>query len=266
MMDEWDREAQALIDAARSEPGLWPEEHARYRARLVKRLGSGLAAGAVIESIAPPSSSAALASSKTAFSVGKVAVFAKIIAGVSVVAIAVGVYSVERANSRPTTAVTTSTKGVAPANRAESAPRGPSAAVGPSADRTLEPPAASVGSTSPADESEVARTPLRPSTASAPSSSSKSSSTFTADVNLLRNVHQAIAEGRAAQALALLDVRRTQAPEGAFAPERAAARVVALCRLGRTAEARAEAERFLASYPRSPLGERVRHTCSATDR
>ena len=44
--------------------------------------------------------------------------------------------------------------------------------------------------------------------------------------------------------------------------ERAAARVVTLCRLGRVDDARAEAARFVRDRPRSPLVERVRSTCA----
>jgi hypothetical protein len=42
--------------------------------------------------------------------------------------------------------------------------------------------------------------------------------------------------------------------------------VQTLCRLGRTAEARSEAERFLKATPDSPLTSSVKSSCAAAER
>jgi hypothetical protein len=66
--------------------------------------------------------------------------------------------------------------------------------------------------------------------------------------------------GDAARALALLE---EQSAGGAqLREERAAARILALCQLGRADEARAAAAAFLAERPSSPLTDRVRASCA----
>jgi hypothetical protein len=45
-------------------------------------------------------------------------------------------------------------------------------------------------------------------------------------------------------------------------PERDAAKIVALCAVGRVADARAAAQTFLASSPRSPFAARIRASCA----
>ena len=49
---------------------------------------------------------------------------------------------------------------------------------------------------------------------------------------------------------------------GVLREEQRAARILALCAAGRTGEAKAEAQRFLAESPRSPMAERVRSSCA----
>ena len=87
--------------------------------------------------------------------------------------------------------------------------------------------------------------------------------TFADDARLLRDVRAALAAGQNERALSLLDSRKASLPEGALAEEREAARIVTLCKLGKGAEARARATRFLALHGSSPLAERVRRACAA---
>ena len=68
-------------------------------------------------------------------------------------------------------------------------------------------------------------------------------------------------EGDAARALALLEAEKANAEGQKLREERAAARVLALCKLGRVEEANAEASQFLEKSPRSPLADRVRKAC-----
>jgi hypothetical protein len=94
--------------------------------------------------------------------------------------------------------------------------------------------------------------------------SSASPSLLAADVQLMHDVESALAAGQPERALSLLDARRASHVSGPLDEERAAARIVTLCKLGRGDEARAEAGHFLRDWPRSPLVERVRSTCPKT--
>jgi RNA polymerase sigma-70 factor (ECF subfamily) len=84
---------------------------------------------------------------------------------------------------------------------------------------------------------------------------------MTAEADLLRGVDAALKAGNAARALAKLDQHRATFPSGMLVEEREAERVVVLCALGRTDEARAAASVFLRDRPRSPLAGRVRASC-----
>ena len=77
----------------------------------------------------------------------------------------------------------------------------------------------------------------------------------------LGEAHSALQSGDAERALSLLDQQSAAHAQGELREERAAARVVALCKLGRTTEARAVAESFLRENPRSLLADRVRAAC-----
>jgi RNA polymerase sigma-70 factor (ECF subfamily) len=74
----------------------------------------------------------------------------------------------------------------------------------------------------------------------------------------------ALHAGDAARALALFDQHARTYPNGLLSEERAAERVLALCDLGRHAEARLGAGEFLRQYPRSPLAARLRESCATT--
>ncbi len=75
---------------------------------------------------------------------------------------------------------------------------------------------------------------------------------------ILDAARTAIAAGAPAKALGLVRQYQERYPSGVFVPEAAALRIEALVRLGRGAEARALAERFVASQPAGPLTERVK--------
>jgi outer membrane protein assembly factor BamD (BamD/ComL family) len=85
-----------------------------------------------------------------------------------------------------------------------------------------------------------------------------------AEVLLLGEAHAAIRNGQAEHALALLDEHSRRFPRGALGEEREASRVTALCALGRVAEARAAADRFLRVSPLSPHAGRVRASCGGS--
>jgi hypothetical protein len=77
----------------------------------------------------------------------------------------------------------------------------------------------------------------------------------------LAEVQNALSEHRGAEALRLLEVQGRSFASGALVQERAAARIFALCELGRRGEARVAAEGFAQTWPDSPLIGRVVATC-----
>jgi len=83
--------------------------------------------------------------------------------------------------------------------------------------------------------------------------------TLAAETHRLREARAALKGGDASRALSLLDEQSAAGPQ--LREERAAARVLALCDLGRVDDARAAAARFLAESPRSPMADRVRASC-----
>jgi hypothetical protein len=85
------------------------------------------------------------------------------------------------------------------------------------------------------------------------------------EIALLNDAQRALANGQPDRALALLERHARQFPRGSLTEERAAARIIALCDLGRVTAARAETAAFVRQFPSSPLGDRVRATCG-TDR
>jgi len=84
------------------------------------------------------------------------------------------------------------------------------------------------------------------------------------ETSLLLTSQGALREGDAARALALLDDHARRFPNGALAEERDASRVLALCALGRTVEAKTAGQTFLAAHPRSPAAARVRASCGGS--
>jgi hypothetical protein len=87
------------------------------------------------------------------------------------------------------------------------------------------------------------------------------SATVGLEARLLRSADEALRDGDATRALALLREHARAYPNGVLAEERGVVLVSTLCRLGRVAEAREEAARFLRTTPESPLAASVRSSC-----
>lgn len=153
----------------------------------------------------------------------------------------------------------------------------------PPAPKTLMPVATSfsVGEKEPAPRAIASETPepspsassktdaprrALPKTTTAPSAAPnpEPDDTLLAETRRLREAHGALQGGDAERALALLDAQTADAEGQKLREERAAARVLALCKLGRVAEANEEASRFLQASPRSPLADRVRKACQTS--
>jgi hypothetical protein len=76
-------------------------------------------------------------------------------------------------------------------------------------------------------------------------------------IALVDAARASLAAGAGERALDLLREYRDRYPSGGFRPEAAALRIEALAKLGRSTEARALAERFIAEFGRGPLADRV---------
>lgn len=85
-----------------------------------------------------------------------------------------------------------------------------------------------------------------------------------AETLLLESAQRALAARDAEHALALLAEHAQRFPNGALTEERGAARVLALCELGRTNEARSAFAAFLRTAPRSPLIPRLQDSCASS--
>ena len=85
-----------------------------------------------------------------------------------------------------------------------------------------------------------------------------------AEVRLLGEAHAAMRGGDAERALVLLEEHARRYPRGALGEERDAARIAALCALGRVGEARQAANRFLRATPLSPHAGPIRASCGGS--
>jgi hypothetical protein len=75
-------------------------------------------------------------------------------------------------------------------------------------------------------------------------------------------VQAALGTNDAARALQLLDAQDRAFSGGTLTQERAAARVLALCISGRSAEAQLAKQTFLSAYPGSPWLRRINAACA----
>ena len=262
-MSDLSTDAKRLLEAARTETGLSPEERARVRSRIFAAVGAGSIAA---------TGATAKASAKIALSVKTWLV------GGAVAALASGgTYYVHGRAEQPGGAVTT-----------VNAPRGsrartdrPSADPVPGTDPVrvsgaAEPEEATGSSTANgAAVAEIAKSTPDPTGVSVParqrssmkaveSIAAPTASTgtgFARDALLLRDVRAALASGQPERAMAMLDARGGEHDQGVLGEEREAARIVTLCALGRIREAGEASRRFFAAHGSSPLAERVRRAC-----
>jgi RNA polymerase sigma-70 factor (ECF subfamily) len=85
--------------------------------------------------------------------------------------------------------------------------------------------------------------------------------TVSEEMRLLGAAQRELSARRGDEALRLLEEHARKFPEGALGEERLAVRVLALCDLGRVAEARQATRDFLSRFPVSPLVPRIRESC-----
>ncbi len=95
----------------------------------------------------------------------------------------------------------------------------------------------------------------------APKPQARSRDSLAEEVALLSRAETELHAGRPAKALLALAEHQRKFPRGALAEERTAARIQALCALGRSDEANAQLRQLLHISPNSPQEERARQAC-----
>ena len=112
-----------------------------------------------------------------------------------------------------------------------------------------------------------ARPPPMASVATAPAGSTRAASSpgdVAAEVRLLGDAQSEMRAGEPERALLLFDEHARRYPKGALGEERDAARIGALCALGRISEAREATDRFLRAAPLSPHAGPLRASCGGS--
>jgi hypothetical protein len=120
----------------------------------------------------------------------------------------------------------------------------------------IDPPQGAAASASSATAAEAQ--PLEP----RPTAVQRRSSRLAEEVSILSRAETELHAGRPASALELLEEHRRKFPSGALVQERIAARIHALCALGRTSEAESELARLKRVSPDSPQESRAREACA----
>jgi hypothetical protein len=228
-------DTQSLLDAARDAHDPSAADRARIRAKVAARVGAG--AFATTAAVAGASGTA-----RGALKAG----IAAVVGGAILVG---GLWWKSAHEPQPAPPIQTAPVVAAPAPTPT-----------PVVDPGLEPATVPVESLAPVIEKRVAQ-PAPVATDTQPRQEGQS--TLEAELALLRDAKKALDDGDSSRALGILDEHQRRFPNGILVEERASTRVLALCAAGRTAEARASAQDFLAKYPRSPSAPRVRASCGA---
>lgn len=273
-MSEIDPDLQKLIDAAADGDNPTPADRARIRLALMATVATGAAtaaagtsdlasAGATKAGTTAVATAKGTAVAKTTSTVVLGNVVAKgIVVAVVISGATAGIVRVwpENQSSRPpeqTALPMTIPSGGARTSEPMVMPPANSAAV------ETDIPLPELSAKTTPSVAPVHSWPRRTST-SAPSASAKRESAdgLLLETQRLRNAHQALQGGDPKRALELLSDRRAENEGQELREERTAARVLALCKLGRIDEANGEVARYLAENPQSPLASRVRKACA----
>jgi TolA-binding protein len=94
---------------------------------------------------------------------------------------------------------------------------------------------------------------------------SSSAPSLAAELSSIETARAAVREGRARDAIGVLDEYQARFPRGAFEEEAAVLRIEALALGGETARASRVAHTFLETHPRSPYRSRVQRTLSSLE-
>ena len=220
-MSDLNPDADKLVQATRA--ALKPSDADRERvfAALLPQIGGGLGADGM-----GGAAQASAPAKATIFKISAALVGLGVAGG--------GLYLALAPESRPAPAVV-------------SVPANPAPVVAPPAAPALESP-----------------TPMAPQAEPAPKRSpaaSRSADNLAQEVAILSRASAELRAGRPAAALKALDEHQREFPSGVLAQERTAARIQALCALGRTKEAQPELARLSRTSPNSPHVARARKAC-----
>lgn len=248
-MSDLSEGGKALVKAGRLADRPSTADRQRVLLALQARLGdAALAAGAVAEASRAARSGAGAATRSKYVKWGSWVGSAMLVAGAASLAPRL---THESEKAAPVASVVASAPSAsAVANPVENAPElapAPSSPTATAESTRLVPPE---GSSRSADSSK------------APARSSRDN--LAEEVALLSRAETELHAGRPAKALTALSEHQRRFPRGALAEERTAARIQALCALGRTEEANAQLRQLLHISPNSPLEERARQACRTT--
>ncbi len=279
-------DARSIVDAARDAEDPSPEHLAHVRGRVFAHLGVGLAAGTAATLAATTTAEAAGATATAATGAAStlatgaattagLGFFAKMTLAtqitITVLALggaATGVAVATRGSTRDAAHASSAPMAVPATPASATATTGEPAAappleasradVAPLPPATVEPmtPPASTDAAASAPARAVATPPPPPAAPSAPAVDP-----LAAETELLGRAQAALAAGRHADALVLLDEHARLFPRGALAHEREGARWLASCGAGRGDAVRSAVGAFLAEHPSSPLAARLRAAC-----
>jgi hypothetical protein len=250
-MSELSFEAKALIRRVGTADGPSQADRARVRRRIVAGLaGAGATLGSGTIASGAPAGAAGIAA-VTKVTVSSVALWLVAGAAVGTAVSAPAVFSaVRRAEQTPAPV------SVAAVGNAPSAPEG-----------ALEAPRrATPVALVPEAPASPAKRVMPVSVAPPRAVASVGATSLAEETRLLHAAQHELARKNTSAALALLDEHASKFPGGALAEERTAARVLALCDLGRSAEARLAADAFVRKSPQSPLVPRLRGSCASEPR
>ncbi len=250
-------EEKAFLDWVRDADDPSPAQREQVRRGLVAAMGGA----AALSGAAAPAAASALASGATAapgavapLLAGSGILVAKVVVVVALAGAAIGGGALLYTSSRSPAAHRIS------APSAEARASLPSAGASPS--RPQSAPGPSMGSASSELPARPAPTIVHAPPAAAPSTEDVPVSTLESETLLVRAADASLRAGDPATALTLLDEHARRFPRGVLEEERAEERVLALCALGRDAEARAATASFLRDHAKSPLVAKVRHSCA----
>jgi hypothetical protein len=271
-----DPQTRALLDRAKH--GFEPSAQDARDAEAALLAAIGVAAIGATAGVAAGAAGASVSAGKL---VSGGSVFAKVIVGLAVVS--AGIAGVA-ALARPV-APTSAEVPAALATPASTAPSTATAATGPTREPIADPSplaARSVPATRLAVPAAAAGLPATTSTADAPRPAGPDAvgppaaiapesepmiarapaSTLEDEVAIVRDGTARLHAGDGAGALAAFDAHARSYPRGVLEEERSAGRVLALCALGRVAEARAQRDVLRAEHPASAHAARIRESCA----
>lgn len=243
-------EASSILKAGRAAEQMPEGRKSRITGRVMAAVGASAAAAAA-------GAGAAEAAAGLGAGVAKglgLSLFAKIGIGVGLVTLGIGGAVLSAAYSGPAGTPTQATEAPKPT---ETSILGAPASAAP----TSEAPAKSATEETP---------PLAPSAPASASggpkpavsaSGSAAVDSLDEETRLLTAAHAELSRGNAEAALQLLDTHAARFPKGILAPERRAARAMALCKLGRTEEGRKENDSLYGKDAKNPLAQKIDRAC-----